>query len=239
MTLTDELLADAAALTAIASQAFSEEVMFMTEDAIFEGTGAGQPLGVINSPALISIAAETGQAAGTIVKENIDKMYQAVWGRSRKNMVWLYNQDCESQLAALNGAVGTGGELVYMPPGGISAAPYATLKGRPIIPTEYNAALGTLGDPHRGRSQPVHDRRQERGADGDIDAHRLRHRRDALPRDLSRRRQADVVEVAGAVQGLHQPFAVRRDRGSADLASFFAIRSGARGLQRLRAFSFA
>jgi HK97 family phage major capsid protein len=146
MTLTDELLADAAALTAIASQAFSEEVMFMTEDAIFEGTGVGQPLGVINSPALISIAAEKGQAAGTIVKENIDKMYQAVWGRSRKNMVWLYNQDCESQLAALNGAVGTGGELVYMPPGGISAAPYATLKGRPIIPTEYNAALGTLGD---------------------------------------------------------------------------------------------
>lgn len=146
MTVTDELLQDSTALTSIAAQAFSEEVMFMTEDAIVEGTGAGQPLGFLNSPSLITIAAEKGQAAGTVVKENIDKMWQACWGRSRMNSVWLYNQDVESQLSALNGAVGTGGELVFMPPGGISAAPYATLKGRPIIPTEYNAALGTPGD---------------------------------------------------------------------------------------------
>lgn len=146
MTVTDELLQDSTALTSIAAQAFSEEVMFMTEDAIVEGTGAGQPLGYLNSPALITIASEKGQAVGTVVKENIDKMWQACWGRSRKNSVWLYNQDVESQLSALNGAVGTGGELVFMPPGGISAAPYATLKGRPIIPTEYSAALGTPGD---------------------------------------------------------------------------------------------
>jgi HK97 family phage major capsid protein len=33
-----------------------------------------------------------------------------------------------------------------MPPGGLSDAPYARLKGRDIIPTEYNAALGTPGD---------------------------------------------------------------------------------------------
>ncbi|WP_257164676.1 phage major capsid protein [Bradyrhizobium sp. SRS-191] len=145
-TVTDELLADQTALTAILGMAFSEEVMFMTEDAIFEGTGAGMPLGVLNCDALVKIAKENGQAAATIVKENIDKMWQACWGRSRKNAVWLYNQDVESQLAALNGPVGTGGELVYMPPGGISAAPYASLKGRPIIPTEYNSALGAVGD---------------------------------------------------------------------------------------------
>lgn len=146
MTMTDELLQDQTALTAIASQAFSEEVMFMTEDAIVEGTGAGQPLGYLNSPALISIAKENGQAAATVVKENIDKMWQGCWGRSRKNAVWLINQDVESQLSALNGAVGTGGELVFMPPGGISAAPYATLKGRPILPVEYASQLGAVGD---------------------------------------------------------------------------------------------
>lgn len=146
MTVTDELLMDTTALTSIASTAFSEEVMFMTEDGIYEGTGAGQPLGIINSPSRVTIAAEKGQVAATIVKENIDKMWQSAWGRSRKNMVWLYNQDAESQFSALNGAVGTGGELVFMPPGGISAAPFATLKGRPIIPVEYAAALGTEGD---------------------------------------------------------------------------------------------
>lgn len=146
MTATDELLQDSTALTAIASQAFSEEVMFMTEDAVVEGTGAGQPLGYINCGALVSVAKETGQAAGTIVKENIDKMWSRCSARSRKNAIWTINQDIEPQLQALNGAVGTGGALVYMPPGGLSGAPYASLYGRPLVATEYNAALGSVGD---------------------------------------------------------------------------------------------
>lgn len=146
MTVTDEMLADAGFLTAIAMQGFSEEVMFMTEDAIVEGTGAGLPLGWLNSTALVSVAKETGQAAATIVKENIDKMWSRMWARSRKNAIWYMNQDIEPQLASLNAPVGTGGQLVYLPPGGISAAPNATLYGKPLIATEYNAALGTVGD---------------------------------------------------------------------------------------------
>lgn len=146
MYMTDELLQDAPALGAIAGQAFSEEIMFMTEDAIFEGTGAGQPLGIKNLASLITVGAEKGQTAATITKGNIDAMWSRMWARSRKNAVWLMNQDAEPQLAALNGPVGTGGDLVYMPPGGLSAAPYATLKGRPILTTEYNDALGTPGD---------------------------------------------------------------------------------------------
>jgi HK97 family phage major capsid protein len=146
MTVTDELLQDTTALTAIASQAFSEEVMFMTEDAIVEGSGAGQPLGYLNSPAKVSVAKENGQAAKTIVKENIDNMWARCWARSRKNAVWLINQDIEPQLNSLNQAVGTGGQLVYLPPGGLSAAPYASLYGRPVVATEYNATLGTEND---------------------------------------------------------------------------------------------
>ena len=146
MTVTDELLADSTALTAIAGQAFSEEVVFMTEDAIFEGTGAGQPLGILNSPALVTVAKETGQAAATIQYENLNKMWARLWARSRQNAVWLINQDCEPQLYQLNGVAGVGGQLVYLPPGGIANAPNATLFGRPVIATEYNAALGSPGD---------------------------------------------------------------------------------------------
>lgn len=146
MTITDELLQDSTALTSIASQAFSEEIMFTVEDAIFEGTGAGQPQGILLTPALVTVAKETGQAAGTIQKENIDKMFYRMWSRSMANAIWLINPDIGPQLNALNGAVGTGGQLVYMPPGGMSQAPYATLFGKPLIPTEYNSALGTVGD---------------------------------------------------------------------------------------------
>ena len=143
---TDEMLADAENLASIAMQAFSEELMFKTEDALFNGSGAGMPLGFMKSPALVTIAKETGQATKTIVKENLDKMFARCWGPSRANAVWLMNQDVEPQLQTLNGQVGSAGDLVYMPPGGLSQAPYATLKGRPIINVEYAQTLGTTGD---------------------------------------------------------------------------------------------
>ncbi len=146
MYITDELLQDSTALTSIAARAFSEEIMWMTEDAIFEGSGAGMPLGVMNSPALITQAKVTGQAAATIVKENIDGMWARMWLRSMQNAVWFINQDCLPQLMQMNQAVGTGGQLVYLPPGGLSATPYSTLYGREVVWTEYNNTLGTAGD---------------------------------------------------------------------------------------------
>ncbi|HEY1310672.1 MAG TPA: phage major capsid protein, partial [Pseudolabrys sp.] len=146
MYTTDELMQDASALSAIAGQAFSEEVMFMTEDSIINGSGAGQPLGILNSPALVQVAKQPGQAAGTVVKENIDNVWARTWARSRKNAVWYMNQDVEPQLNQMGQIVGTGGMPVYVPAGGLSAAPFATLYGRPVILTEYNAALGTPGD---------------------------------------------------------------------------------------------
>ena len=142
---TDELLADATALESWIMGAFPEEVNFVAEDAIFNGTGVGMPLGILNSGAAVSVAKETGQAAATIVAENIDYMWARRYIRGR-NYVWFVNQDTSPQLARLNRAVGTGGELVYSPPGGISQAPFASLKGVPVIETEYSATLGTVGD---------------------------------------------------------------------------------------------
>jgi HK97 family phage major capsid protein len=146
MYTTEEMLQDSTALSSIAGQAFSEEIMFMTEDAIFRGSGAGQPLGFLNAPCKVQVNKETGQAAKTIVKENVDDMWSRCWARSRKNAVWMINQDIEPQLNALNQAVGTGGNLVYLPPGGLSAAPYASLYGRPVIAVEYCDTLGSEGD---------------------------------------------------------------------------------------------
>lgn len=143
---TDELLMDAAALEAVFMEAFSEEMSFTIEDGIFNGTGSGQLLGILNSGALVKVATESGQATKTILKENLDKMWSRAWGRGRLNSVWYINQDIEPQLFSLSQVVGTAGVPVYMPPGGLSASPYATLYGRPVIPVEYMATLGTVGD---------------------------------------------------------------------------------------------
>lgn len=143
---TDELLQDAAALEGVITQAAREELEFKLADGIINGSGAGMPLGILGAGVTVSVAKETNQAATTVVAENIDKMWARLPASSRANAVWLANQDVEPQLAQLSLAVGTGGVPVYLPAGGYSAAPYATLKGRPVLPIEQCATLGTVGD---------------------------------------------------------------------------------------------
>ncbi len=142
-TCTDELLEDAPALESWIMQAFAKEFNFKLADAIINGDGAGKPLGVLNSPCLVTVTAETGQGASTIVAENIIKMWARRFGT---NYVWLINQDIEPQLYTMGLAVGSGGIAVYMPAGGLSGAPYGTLFGKPVISCEQCATLGTAGD---------------------------------------------------------------------------------------------
>jgi HK97 family phage major capsid protein len=144
--VTDELLTDASALSAIANEAFAEEMMFMIEDAAVRGTGAGQPLGILNSPSKISVLAEKGQATKTLLYQNILNMWSRMYARSRFMAAWYINQDVEPQLYALSQIIGTAGVPVFLPPGGVSGAPYATLFGRPVVPVEYCETLGTEGD---------------------------------------------------------------------------------------------
>lgn len=144
--MTKELMTDAPAMDTIYRQTFEDEIKFVVEDAILNGNGVGQPLGILNHDALVSVAKETGQSANTIVQENISKMWSRSRAVNRNNAVWLYNQEIEPQLDQLNVNIGTGGQLVYMPSGGLTDAPTPRLKGRPMIATEYSAALGTVGD---------------------------------------------------------------------------------------------
>jgi HK97 family phage major capsid protein len=143
---TDENLEDAAQLEGIIRQGFVSEFGFLLDDAIINGTGAGQPLGIMNAGCLVSVAKQVGQAANTLVFENIVDMYSRLFAGSRQNAVWLINQNVEPQLFAMSMAVGTGGVPVYMPAGGISGQPYSTLFGRPVLPIEQCQALGDKGD---------------------------------------------------------------------------------------------
>ena len=143
---TDELLQDATALESVMNQAFAEEFGFMLDDACVNGSGAGQPLGIMNSLCIVTVAKEAAQAADTVLYENIVNMWSRCYARSRTNAVWFINQDVEPQLFTMGIMVGVGGSPVYMPPGGASAAPYGTLFGRPVVPIEQCQTLGDAGD---------------------------------------------------------------------------------------------
>ena len=140
---TDELLQDSDALESVLTQAFSEELRFKGDDAVFRGDGSGKPLGILNAGCLVSQAKESGQAAATIVHENLSKMWTRMPAMNRANSVWLINQEIEPQLEALALAIGTGGTLS---PLAMEYLTKGTIKGRPVIPIEQASALGTVGD---------------------------------------------------------------------------------------------
>lgn len=137
---TDELLSDATALDAVIRQAFTEEMGFKLDDAILNGNGAGLPLGIMSSGSLVTVAKENNQTADTVVHNNIVKMFNRCWGRSRANAVWLINQDIEPSLETMIYGTDNVSPLAkeYMEKG--------TLKGRPVIPVEQASTLGDLGD---------------------------------------------------------------------------------------------
>jgi len=143
---TDELLDDVSALEGVIRSGFVNEFGFQLDEAIVNGTGAGQPLGILQAGCLVSQGKETGQDADTIVAENIIKMYSRRFASMTSNYVWLYNQMIEPQLFSMSLAVGVGGIPVYMPPGGLNDAPFGRLMGLPAMAIEQAATLGDQGD---------------------------------------------------------------------------------------------
>jgi len=141
----DELLEDSPiSMENILKNGFRDGLNFQITRALIRGTGAGQPLGVLNAPCYHGITIETGQAASTIVFENIIKMYAAI--NDSGNAIWLANENTLPQLATMALDVGTGGVPVFMPANGAAGIPYNTLMGRPLVFNKHCSTLGTAGD---------------------------------------------------------------------------------------------
>jgi len=113
-------------------------------NAFVNGTGASKPMGVLNSPALISVPKENGQAADTIVYENTLKVLARFYGKTGQ---WYASRTIIPQLGVMNVSVGAGGSAVFIASGG--GIPQATgsfpssLHGAPI---EYDQTMPILGD---------------------------------------------------------------------------------------------
>jgi HK97 family phage major capsid protein len=144
--LTDELLQDATAAGTLVDWAFREELRYTIDNDIYNGTGAGQALGILASPCLVTVPKETSQTTATVIYQNIVRMWSRMWARSWPNAIWVCNQDVLPQLYSMGLVVGTGGAPAYMPANGISGSPYGTLMGRPVIPIEMCPTLGAVGD---------------------------------------------------------------------------------------------
>lgn len=140
----NNLLRNARALGAIMTTAFGDELRFRTEDAIVNGNAVGKPMGLLSGNCLISQAKETGQAAATVVYQNITKMWSRLLPDLRENAIWLFHSDVEPQLDELAIVAGTGALEPRFMRYGLDGV--LQIKGRPAMAVEYCATLGTVGD---------------------------------------------------------------------------------------------
>lgn len=129
---------------AFLGQVFPEAISWFEDTAFFSGTGVGEPLGFLNADAAVSVSKESGQAAATIVWENVVKMYARMLPSSLGRAVWIVNNDAFPELATMALSVGTGGSAIWLNNG--AQGPPMTILGRPVIFTEKAQTVGTVGD---------------------------------------------------------------------------------------------
>jgi HK97 family phage major capsid protein len=143
---TDELLEDANALASYLPGKIADSIRWKTNEAILFGAGNGVPAGCISSPAVVTVAKESGQATATLLPANLAKMVARLPAGSYGKAIWIINNDVLPALFTLT--LGnypiylTGGSNV----GGIQVNPYGLLLGRPIVLSQHAASFSGQGD---------------------------------------------------------------------------------------------
>lgn len=141
---TDRLMSDARMMGQVYGTAFRNEAGFVIDNEIVRGSGVGEMQGWLNSPALVTQNKETGQAADTVVMENLSNMWIRMPTRLKGSSLWFYNSEVGPQLDVLSIPAGTGAlepRFVSYGPDGI-----LRIKGRPAIELEQASAVGDVGD---------------------------------------------------------------------------------------------
>lgn len=138
MYITDEQLQDASMTSAIAQQSAVEELNFFVNDAILNGDGVGKPLGVLSGGALINV---TRQDSSNVLNLDILNMWQRLHPAHRANSAWFINSEVEPELDQLYLTTSLEARYISYGQDGVMR-----MKGRPVIVTEFNPALGTAGD---------------------------------------------------------------------------------------------
>lgn len=143
-----ELLADSiVSLSALIDQLFPEALAWFEDVAFLTGDGVGEPLGVLNGAAAISVARTAGGNA--IEFTDVVNMYARMLPSSLSRAVWLASPDTFpslAQLALTRGTDGIASPAMWMNNGQAIGSPPMTLLGRPVIFTEKVPASGSAGD---------------------------------------------------------------------------------------------
>lgn len=135
---TEELLEDAPRLSNLLTRKAAAAIRWKASDAFIYGDGVGKPMGWMNSAALVTQSKKSGQAADTVVAENIAGAFARMINPTQAS--WLINSDVLPQLMTLT----IGNQPIWQP--NYAVSPGGILLGRPIYFTEHAKTLGDKGD---------------------------------------------------------------------------------------------
>ena len=131
-------------IEAILNRAFDKGMNFAINKAGLRGTGAGEPQGVLNAEALITIPKAVNQAADTFVYDNVLDMLAQLYSADDEALgdgYWYMNKTLLPQLGKLNVVVGVGGAPIFI--SNVQQRPEMTLFG---IPIRWSTQMSALGD---------------------------------------------------------------------------------------------
>lgn len=194
-----ELTADAPLFDQQLSQAMIAATAAGLDIAFLNGTGVGQPLGIIAANNTITVAKEGSQAASTVLLQNVSKMMARLSPASFARSVWLIHPTVVVPLFTMAVVVQNvaGTENV----GGSTASAVTVdgngqlrIFGRPTVVTDACAPLSSVGDIVLCdlskylvgvRAEAVIKRDESRYFDSDEIAFKLTLRVDGQPADAS------------------------------------------------------
>lgn len=141
---TQELSEDAPDFEGSLESGMASAASFELDDKLINGNGVGVPLGLMNSPALVTVAKTAGQTAGTISYDNVLNMSARIAPSCWNNSVFLAHPSCLPSLMKMYNVAGSGGTVVSVFVFGTGNGD--TLLGRPLIWSEKCQEVGTSGD---------------------------------------------------------------------------------------------
>ncbi|GAA1749460.1 phage major capsid protein [Nonomuraea bangladeshensis] len=127
------------------NQVWPRAIAYFEDVAFIDGSGVGEPLGVLNADAAVTVSRATGNE---INWADVVKMYARMLPASLGSAVWLANINTFPQLAQMiiSDTNGVASPALWLSNGQGIEGPPMTLLGRPVIFTEKVPALGTAGD---------------------------------------------------------------------------------------------
>ena len=143
---TDEMLTDAPFMTGFFGTAFALAAERLLVSSVISGDGSGKPEGLLTSSALITVDAETNQAASSFVGANAIKMQARAMPKGRERLVWLMHPDVEEQLPYLSIQSGEAAKFLWNPEGGLGNFDTQRVLNKPVLFEDSCAALGSKGD---------------------------------------------------------------------------------------------